>query len=460
MKNSVGRIGCMLLVVIMVASIMVGCTTSSEKTNTNSSTTASSEKTTTDSSTTEASAELSGKISVLGWSSGGEITEVKKEITQLFMEKYPNVSVEDSWIPGDQIDEKMDSALAAGTAQDVLILSPDWYGVRAKFFEDLRPYMKKSGLNPEIYIPEIWKACLLATGNTGKVEGLPFLANPAVVIYNKDLFDKAGVAYPTADWTWDDYHDIAAKLTSGTGVNKVYGSCNNQFKNVLWAMYGGSMFNEDMTASNVTDPKVVKGVQWYANMILEGIIPDAATSKAMDAASMFVSQKAALYFTHPQVLQTLGEMVGDNFRWDIISPPVDPDNKGVNALWIESLAVNKASKVKDLAYAYVEFFSTNEEAAKKICALGSPAIQSVAKDYYVKMTYPNSNVSKKIMYDSMLGAELNKVGGGLGEHTKMINTLYEYINQNPSADMAALMEEYEPKLTDALKSVFGDRKYD
>ena len=42
--------------------------------------------------------------------------------------------------------------------------------------------------------------------------------------YNKDLFDAAGVAYPSNDMTWDEYYDLAAKMTSGEGSSKVYGT--------------------------------------------------------------------------------------------------------------------------------------------------------------------------------------------------------------------------------------------
>src|SRR5437868_5701413 len=44
----------------------------------------------------------------------------------------------------------------------------------------------------------------------------------AAIYYNKDLFDKAGLAYPTAAWTWDDFAKDAAALTDK--ANGVYGA--------------------------------------------------------------------------------------------------------------------------------------------------------------------------------------------------------------------------------------------
>ena len=46
--------------------------------------------------------------------------------------------------------------------------------------------------------------------------GLPWVAQPVVVYYNKGLFDAARLAYPTSDWIWDDFTTIAKALTQDT----------------------------------------------------------------------------------------------------------------------------------------------------------------------------------------------------------------------------------------------------
>lgn len=43
--------------------------------------------------------------------------------------------------------------------------------------------------------------------------GVPKDKDCVVLVYNKKIFDNAGVAYPTSDWTWDDLKDAAEKLT-------------------------------------------------------------------------------------------------------------------------------------------------------------------------------------------------------------------------------------------------------
>ena len=53
---------------------------------------------------------------------------------------------------------------------------------------------------------------------------LPFKSDFWVVYYNKDVFDNAGVEYPTNDMTLEQYDEIAKKLTNTEPGQEVYGS--------------------------------------------------------------------------------------------------------------------------------------------------------------------------------------------------------------------------------------------
>ena len=61
------------------------------------------------------------------------------------------------------------------------------------------------------------------TTDDGNFYAVPFRSDFWVLYYNKDLFDKAGVEYPSNDLTLEDYDALARKMTSGSGDAKVYG---------------------------------------------------------------------------------------------------------------------------------------------------------------------------------------------------------------------------------------------
>ena len=53
--------------------------------------------------------------------------------------------------------------------------------------------------------------CAVSIPSKGRSIGIPRDFDTIALFYNKDLFDKAGVEYPTGDWTWDDLRAAAGE---------------------------------------------------------------------------------------------------------------------------------------------------------------------------------------------------------------------------------------------------------
>src|SRR5262249_51228689 len=69
-----------------------------------------------------------------------------------------------------------------------------------------------------------YPAALLAPFRQGSgLYGLPYAVGWRILTYNKQAFDAAGLRYPGADSTLDDFLNAAQKLTTGEGANKRYG---------------------------------------------------------------------------------------------------------------------------------------------------------------------------------------------------------------------------------------------
>ena len=85
----------------------------------------------------------------------------------------------------------------------------------------------------------------------GTVYGIPRDFDTIALFYNKDLFDKAGVEYPTGDWTWDDLRAAAEKLTikeGDTATQWGFGSTTSDGKQNYFNLIkqnGGEILNED-----------------------------------------------------------------------------------------------------------------------------------------------------------------------------------------------------------------------
>jgi multiple sugar transport system substrate-binding protein len=87
----------------------------------------------------------------------------------------------------------------------------------------------------------------------GRVFGIPALIDNLAIVYNKDLFDAAGVDYPTAEWTWDDFRAAAKALTDPSKPQWGFAYPIDGTEDTVWhydAMLwegGGDILNSDNT---------------------------------------------------------------------------------------------------------------------------------------------------------------------------------------------------------------------
>ena len=92
--------------------------------------------------------------------------------------------------------------------------------------------------------------------------------------YNKSMFDEAGISYPDATWTWDDLYNAAKTLTKKDGSQYgILAPLHNQegYYNFVY-QNGGTIITDDKK-SGYDDPKTVKAMEFYVNLVKEGLSP-------------------------------------------------------------------------------------------------------------------------------------------------------------------------------------------
>jgi len=190
-----------------------------------------------------------------------------------FNKAYPNVKVEVAIDPistgwGDYV-TKVLGQFNAGSAADV-------YGTAIETFQSfssrnlfipLNDYVKAnagfSDFSPSLFDQASYK---------GNINYIPIGWNNIMINYNRDLFDKAKVAYPKPGWTWDDFRATAKALTvkdaSGTVTQFGYEVPNQNFFIQPWLFSNGTgALTDDWSASNMLDPKVAESLQFLFDLI-------------------------------------------------------------------------------------------------------------------------------------------------------------------------------------------------
>lgn len=244
-------------------------------------------------------------------SGGNEQTLAK--MVDAFQAEYPNIKVEVETIGYSDYFTQMQTRVAGGTA-------PDCYELN---IENFAAYASK-GLLAEITgvdVSGLNETALGAFNVGGKQFGLPESFSNVVLIYNKDLFDKAGVAYPTDSWTQDDLQAAAEAIraldenTFGIWQPITY---NELFKVVT--QYGGALLNEDKTEFTINSPENLKAAQALVDRVLvSNVQPNTAQQGGMGDWDMFMSGRLGMIPTGIWAFQTFTENC--DFAWDITVEP-------------------------------------------------------------------------------------------------------------------------------------------
>lgn len=230
----------------------------------------------------------------------------------------------------------LQTALAGGEAPDLFWLDQDhmvwaWDGVLLDISEYLAADTRDVA-NPDDYFPGVWQTAAFEDS----VYGLPWIAQPVVLFYNKAIFDEMGMEYPNADWTWDQFKEAAVALTN----EEHYGfTLNGWPPPYIWIWgNGGDIVSDDLTQAPVDDPAVIDATQFYADMIYnEECCPSQETIAEEGFGEMFKAGRVAMF---------MGGAADDLDRVEGLDVGVSPVPKGnatgenTTFAWIASTVIN------------------------------------------------------------------------------------------------------------------------
>ena len=212
-----------------------------------------------------------GTLRLQAFGGDAQLTAIKHAVER-FNQKYPNVKVEVAIDPisngwGDYV-TKVLSQFNANNAYDVYGTAIETFRTfeTRGLFIPLDDYIAKTPSYSD-FDPALFKY----SSYDGKTYFIPIGWNNIMVNYNRKLFKDAGVEYPK-DWTWDQFREVAKKLTKRDAAGNVtqygYEVPNQNFFVQPWFLSNGtSPLNADWTASNMLDPKVSETLQYLHDLI-------------------------------------------------------------------------------------------------------------------------------------------------------------------------------------------------
>ncbi len=402
---------------------------------------------------------LSGSLNIWAWGADEE-AQARKDAILVFIKKHPEVKVTYTVIPtANQVwDQKASAALAAGTAGDVMQMSPDYYSMNTKYYEDLNPFVKQDGVNlKDVITPGLLDRYYDADG---KLEGLPLHTNCFEMAYNKDMFDKAGVAYPKDGWKISELEDWGKKFVSGSGSTQTYGIAKHWVMDSAMVFAGGGTpYTDDLKTSNMGKDTIVKSLTLYQNLIKGKIMPSDTAQKTIPAETLFVSGKAAMYpmggFESNQVIKDAEE---NGINLGFTSMPCDPNGKEINVQYATGWAMTKTCKNKDAAWAFMKESSyANEEMNTINAKVGIPANKKIADTTYANMKTGDVGFDNSYYVKHISDAHMNPFGGTLASTGNIWTNMVQEVTLN-GKDPAEIVKLNAPKIEKEFASYSFNKK--
>lgn len=206
--------------------------------------------------------------------------------------------------------------------------------------------------------------------------GLPYQCNVQGIFYNKELFDKAGVSYPTDDTTYDEFVEMIKALKTSGVTPLAIGSKNSGFAmwefNEFLARYGWEDNIENILSGSdkFNNAELLACFEKLKGLKDAGAFPDnMATIEYFDAKQLFDGGSAAMFGTGQWDCAEFDENIGDKigFWWG----PKFTDTQAEQNIAMKvpsapigvSAAVADDDNLKEGVYKFLSFYY-GEEAAE------------------------------------------------------------------------------------------------
>lgn len=307
------------------------------------------------------------------WEMTPQQLKLWREVVDKFNRTHPEIEVKFQPVQGGP--QKILIEMAGGNAPDIFFWSaPELLAplVAKGTVVNLTPYIKDSKVDLSKYF-----ANTLSSAKFGKgIYGFPPYWGTTAIAYNKDLFDKAGVNYPDANWTWQDFLEIAKKLTVvKKGRIIQYGAIPPRFLRVIIS-FGGNIFDERGNCL-LDSPEVKEAFRFLQDLRYKYKVAPSMAALPPDfyrgEIEMFQTGRVAMFAAESWVLSTLKDI--KNFRWDVA--PI-PRRKGLKRRILSGsavLVISSQSKHPKEAWEFIRFACSKE--GEDILAQGRNAIPSL-----------------------------------------------------------------------------------
>lgn len=309
------------------------------------------------------------------------------KVIEMFEKKYPNIKIYPEYTAWNDYWTKLNTQAAGKNLPDVVqhdyAYLSEW--VTRGLLLPLDDFIAKGVIN----LSSVAENQISPGRVGGKVYAINLGTNSQAILYDPEIFKKAGVSFPKVGWTWNDFRESAVKIKNKLGI---YGAEAITYADAqvfkVWLMSHGTwLYSDDGKSVAYKDDKLFS--DWF-NMLLDlqakGAIPNIEVEVArgtLGVEDMFiVTQKSAMgHLWSNQIVAVSRAAKERTLRMALIPKAPVPNAKPANYLKASQFfAITSQSKYPKEAAMFIDFFTNSIDANKVLFAeRGVPISSKVQK---------------------------------------------------------------------------------
>ncbi len=281
-------------------------------------------------------------------------------IIEAFEEANPDIQIEVVNSPNADYETKLTTMLAGGDDIDLFFAKSNTAlpGLYSKgYCMDLTPLFEEDGYDLAPYGTVLEQQMTF----DGDVYALPFRTNDWVLFYNKDLFDEAGVDYPTNDMTWEQVAETAKEISANT-ADGIYGFSFQPKMGFIFPLVAGTMEGFDITTSDLSC--ATKACDWILDMYESGAMEEYSEATSMNKdQTYFCTGEWAMMWDGSWFVQNLNNQEDLGFEWGVAKGPYWEGTEQTCFVTSTPLCISAATENQDAAYKFLKFVCGEEGAS-------------------------------------------------------------------------------------------------
>lgn len=305
---------------------------------------------------------------------GSENLDIQRRIAAAFEQRHPGVRVQVEAYGGG-FNQKLSASFGARNPPDVTMM---WnFPLYHRVLEPLDAWQAR---DPAFDASDMVAGLLRFARVDERLYGVPAGFTSQVIYYNKDMFDRAGLAYPRADWRWEDLRVLSQKLSRPSA--KVFGYGLDvapdpyDFQGYLWSAGARMLAADGRRVQGEFDSSQSQAMfTMLLGLLDQGLAATLGVGDGKNQRQLFVADRVAMLMDGAAFRLELAQ---DGKRYGVAPLPSFQGQPAQSVVSVSSLAMARDSKQKDLAWQFIKFYSSAE--AVRLRQGDLPVLLSVARD--------------------------------------------------------------------------------